>query len=161
VPGSTNSPARVETRPDRPASTSPLDHATTADATPKQRNVHQDERVADDRCDLLCFELPRAEAIRATLDPALAERAATQAKSLGDPTRLLIGVALREGQELCVCDLAWIAGRAENLVGHHLRQLRAAGLARSRRDGKIVFYALTDTGLELVDVHLATADTIA
>jgi ArsR family transcriptional regulator, lead/cadmium/zinc/bismuth-responsive transcriptional repressor len=110
--------------------------------------------VADDRCDLLCLDLPRAEAIRAKLDPLVADTAAARAKALGDPTRLLIALALRDGEELCVCDLAWIAGRAENLVGHHLRALRGAGLARSRRDGKVVFYALTDTGRSLVDAHL-------
>jgi ArsR family transcriptional regulator, lead/cadmium/zinc/bismuth-responsive transcriptional repressor len=117
--------------------------------------------MADDRCDLLCLDLPRAEAIRARLDPATAQRAAVQAKALAEPTRLLIALALRDGDELCVCDLAWIAGRAENLVGHHLRQLRSAGLARSRRDGKIVFYALTDTGHALVDAHLATLEVAA
>jgi DNA-binding transcriptional ArsR family regulator len=37
-------------------------------------------------------------------------------------------VTLRDGGELCVCDLAWITERAENLVGHHLRVLREAGL---------------------------------
>lgn len=117
--------------------------------------------MADDRCDLLCLDLPRAEQIRARLDPAVAETAAATAKALGDPTRLLIALALRDGEELCVCDLAWIAGRAENLVGHHLRQLRIAGLARSRRDGKIVFYALTDTGQALLDAHLAVTETRA
>jgi DNA-binding transcriptional ArsR family regulator len=109
----------------------------------------------DDRCDLLCLDLPRAEAIRARLDPLAAEPAAARAKAIGDPTRLLIALALREGGELCVCDLAWIAGRAENLVGHHLRTLRAAGLARSRRDGKVVFYTLTDVGRALLEAHLA------
>jgi DNA-binding transcriptional ArsR family regulator len=110
--------------------------------------------MPDDRCDLLCLDLPRAEAIRAQLDPAAAEAAAARAKALGDPTRLMIALALRSGDELCVCDLAWIAGRAENLVGHHLRTLRSAGLARSRRDGKIVFYALTEAGRDLLDAHI-------
>ena len=114
-----------------------------------------------DRCDLLCLDLPRAEEIRTRLEPEPAEVAAGRAKALGDPTRLLIALALRDGDELCVCDLAWIAGRAENLVGHHLRTLRNAGLARSRRDGKIVFYALTDTGRALVDAVVATAETPA
>jgi DNA-binding transcriptional ArsR family regulator len=117
--------------------------------------------MADDRCDLLCLDLPRAEAIRGKLDPVVVEAAAARAKALGDPTRLLIAVALRDGEELCVCDLAWVVGRAENLVGHHLRQLRNAGLARSRRDGKVVFYALTDTAHALVDAHLATSETTA
>lgn len=117
--------------------------------------------MADDRCDLLCLDLPRAEAIRARLDPGAAEAAAARAKALADPTRVLIALALRDGDELCVCDLAWIAGRAENLVGHHLRALRAAGLARSRRDGKVVFYALTGTGRALVDAQLAVAEAAA
>jgi DNA-binding transcriptional ArsR family regulator len=110
--------------------------------------------VPDDVCELLCLDLPRAEAIRQRLDPALATRAAVQARALADPTRLLIALALSETDELCVCDLAWIVARAENLVGHHLRALRDAGLARSRRDGKIVFYALTATGRGLIDAHL-------
>ena len=54
--------------------------------------------------------------------------------------------------------LAWITGRAENLVGHHLRTLRTAGLATSRREHKIVFYTLTEPGLRLLDAHLALAE---
>ena len=114
--------------------------------------------MPDDRCDLLCLDLPRAEAIRASLDPTVAETAAVRARALGDPTRLLMALALSEGEELCVCDLAWIVGRAENLVGHHLRALRLAGLAQSRRDGKIVFYSLTEQGSELLDAHLSALE---
>jgi DNA-binding transcriptional ArsR family regulator len=84
--------------------------------------------------------------------------AAARAKALADPTRLLIALALREGEELCVCDLAWITGRAENLVGHHLRTLREAGLAISRREHKIVFYALTDAGRDLLNAHVQLAE---
>ena len=115
--------------------------------------------MADDRCDLLCLDLPRAEEIRHGVEKELVRSAAARARALGDPTRLTIAVALRHGGELCVCDLAWIAGRAENLVGHHLRALRNAGLADSRRDGKIVFYKLTPAGVELIDSHLA-AETV-
>jgi DNA-binding transcriptional ArsR family regulator len=113
--------------------------------------------VAEDRCDLLCLDLPRAEAIRERLDLDLAIATAARAKALADPTRLLIALALRDGEELCVCDLAWILARAENLVGHHLRALRDAGLACSRREHKVVFYALTDAGRRLLDVHLELA----
>jgi len=117
--------------------------------------------MGDDRCDLLCLDLPRAEEIRRSLDIAVAAVAAARAKALGDPTRLTIAMALREGQELCVCDLGWITMRAENLVGHPLRALREAGLAESRRDGKIVFYRLTETGQTLVDTHLAAIEATA
>ncbi|HEX4033733.1 MAG TPA: metalloregulator ArsR/SmtB family transcription factor [Solirubrobacteraceae bacterium] len=113
--------------------------------------------MSDDRCELLCLDLPRGEAIRERLQPQLAAQAAARAKALADATRLLLALALHDGGELCVCDLAWIIGRAENLVGHHLRALRAAGLADSRREHKIVFYALTDPGRRLLDAHLELA----
>jgi len=109
--------------------------------------------MQDDRCDLLCLDLPRAESLRqGRLDPQVAGRFAARAKALADPTRLMLAVALRDGGELCVCDLSWIAERAENLVSHHVRALRTAGLVRSRRDGKMVMYELTDHGQALVAV---------
>lgn len=107
--------------------------------------------VADDRCDLLCLNLPLAEKLRARrLDLGSAERAARRAGAVADPTRLMLAAALREAGELCVCDLAWISERSQNLVSHHLRALRAAGLVRSRRDGKMVIYTLTSAGDALV-----------
>jgi DNA-binding transcriptional ArsR family regulator len=109
-----------------------------------------------DACDLLCLDLPLAEELRAKRLPlAGATAAAAQAKALGDPTRLTIAAALRDASELCVCDLSWIVERAENLVSHHVRVLRTAGLVSSRRDGKMVMYALTDPGRALLDVVLA------
>jgi DNA-binding transcriptional ArsR family regulator len=111
--------------------------------------------MSDDRCELLCLDLPRAEQLRhARVDPRLAEEAASAAKALGDPTRLTIAVALRDGGELCVCDLSWVVQRAENLVSHHVRVLRTAGLVRSRRDGKMVMYSLTATGTMLLGTLL-------
>jgi DNA-binding transcriptional ArsR family regulator len=114
--------------------------------------------VPEDRCDLLCLDVERAEAIRRRLDLGLVTRAAARAKALSDPTRLLIALALRDDGELCVCDLAWITARAENLVGHHLRALRDAGLACPRREHRIVFYTLTDAGRQLLDAHLELAE---
>jgi ArsR family transcriptional regulator, lead/cadmium/zinc/bismuth-responsive transcriptional repressor len=90
-------------------------------------------------------------------DHELIGHAATHARALSDATRLTVATALQQGGELCVCDLAWITGRAENLIGHHLRTLRDAGLASSRRDGKIVFYALTKLGYELLEALLQQA----
>ena len=114
--------------------------------------------MSDDTCDLLCLDLEKAEVLRARrlpLEPA--ETAAARAKALADPTRLMLAVALRDTEgELCVCDLAWVAERSEKLVSHHVRALRAVGLVRSRRDGKMVMYALTDEGRALVDVVLGT-----
>lgn len=108
-----------------------------------------------DLCDLVCLDLPKAEAVRAQR-PSQADLAAAaeRAKALGDPTRLAVAVALRDGEELCVCDLAWVAERSDKLVSHHARALRGAGLVGSRREGKMVLYSLTDTGRELLEAVL-------
>lgn len=104
-----------------------------------------------DTCDLLCLDLPKAERVRKNL-PGTAdlELWSAGAKSLGDPTRLAIAVALDAGESACVCDLAWIVGRDERLVSHHVRLLKNAGLARSERDGKMVMYELTERGRALL-----------
>ena len=107
--------------------------------------------MAADQCDVLCLDLDVAERLRAAQpSDALLRSAAAQAQALGDPTRLRVAAALAEADELCVCDLAWIVGRAQNLVSHHLRALREAGLAVSRRDGKMALYELTAEGRDLV-----------
>jgi ArsR family transcriptional regulator, lead/cadmium/zinc/bismuth-responsive transcriptional repressor len=106
----------------------------------------------DDRCDLLCLDLERAEALRRRRPSREAvEPAADRARALADPTRLSLALALRDaGGELCVCDLAWVVERSEKLVSHHVKALRIAGLVRSRRDGKMVMYELTEAGRALV-----------
>jgi DNA-binding transcriptional ArsR family regulator len=104
-----------------------------------------------DTCELLCLDLPKAERARAALPPPEQLAAwATAAKALGDPTRLAIALALRDGERACVCDLAWIVGRDEKLVSHHVRQLKGAALARSERDGRMVMYELTARGRALL-----------
>lgn len=114
--------------------------------------------VPNDRCELLCMDLPRAEQLRrGRLGDTVTTRLAGKARALGDPTRLMLAAALDEAGELCVCDLSWIAERPTNLVSHHLRVLRAEGLVRSRRDGKLVMYQLTMEGQTLLAAFLADA----
>jgi DNA-binding transcriptional ArsR family regulator len=104
-----------------------------------------------DTCDLLCLDLPKAERVRKNLPGAEElELWAAGANALGDPTRLVIALALDAAESACVCDLAWIVGRDERLVSHHLRLLKSAGLARSERDGKMVMYELAERGRALL-----------
>lgn len=112
--------------------------------------------MPDDRCDLLCLDLPTAERLRQRrLAAGAAQSAAAKAQGLADPTRLTLAAALLEVDELCVCDLAWIVERPQNLVSHHVRVLRANGLVHSRREGKMVMYALTEEGHALVTTVLS------
>ena len=118
--------------------------------------------MSSDRCDLLCLDLPTAERLRIQrLDLTAAESAAGKARALSDPTRLTLAAALLEADELCVCDLSWIVERAQNLVSHHVRTLRAHGIVRSRREGKMVMYALTDEGRALLRAVLRPHGAIA
>ena len=106
-------------------------------------------RPDDDRCELLGLKLPAAEQVRDSLpDAEELEAGAARAKALGHPTRLQIACALMQAKEpMCVCDHSWVVGRTESLVSHHVRQLRAAGLAESERVGKMVLYELTPAGV--------------
>ncbi len=110
-----------------------------------------------DTCDLLCLDLPKAEAVRAKqLGANLAEQAAAGAQALADPTRLNVAAALGETDELCGCDLSWITGRSQKLVSHHLKVLRQAGLVEARRDGRIVHFSLTPIGVTLLNAVVDT-----
>ncbi len=81
--------------------------------------------MSDDRGELLCIDFDHAEALRIALpDDDVIVRRAEQLRALGDPTRMRVARALQVGDELCVCDLAWIVGSSQGLVSHHLRQLR-------------------------------------
>ncbi|BDX31588.1 transcriptional regulator [Mycobacterium antarcticum] len=115
-----------------------------------------------DTCDLLCLDLPHAESIRATVpNSATVQTAAAAARGLADATRLSIAAALAAGDELCVCDMAWVVGSSQGLVSHHLRQLKNASLVSSRRQGKLVMYQLTERGRELTAAVLPSVGAAA
>lgn len=54
-------------------------------------------------------------------------------KALSDPTRLQIFDLLTEGTH-CNCEIARELGLSLNLISHHLRMLREAGLVEGTRD---------------------------
>ena len=115
-----------------------------------------------DTCELLALDAAKADSLRrGQPDLAALEDAAKGAQALSDPTRLGLAIALRDAKsECCVCDLAFVMGRQDQLVSHHLRQLRAAGLTTSRKEGRMVLYGLTDRGHELLDIVLPAADRV-
>ena len=64
-------------------------------------------------------------------------------KVFGDSTRIKILYALF-GAELCVGDIAQLLGMSQTAVSHQLRVLRTNKLVKGRKEGKIVFYSLSD-----------------
>jgi len=108
----------------------------------------------NDTCDLLRLDLSNAKAVRASLpDAGELQSASTAAQSLFDPTRLSMA-ALTHATEACVCDFASITGRAQNLVSHHLRTLRPAGLVMSTTQGKMVVYSPMPSARKLLKAVL-------
>lgn len=69
-------------------------------------------------------------------------------QALSDPTRLRI-LRLLEGGARCVCEIqSGLPEIALNLLSHHLRVLREAGLVHSLRRGRWVDYSLNAEALE-------------
>ncbi|NLC37869.1 MAG: winged helix-turn-helix transcriptional regulator [Clostridia bacterium] len=64
-------------------------------------------------------------------------------KVLGDPTRIRIIQALRQG-ELCVYDLSLVLEMSQSAISHQLRVLRNLRLVKFRKEGKVVYYSLDD-----------------
>lgn len=77
-------------------------------------------------------------------------RVASVFKLLGDPTRARLLYALLEAGELCVCDLAAATATAEATVSQALRLLRASRVVTGRREGRNVFYRLSDAHVRLL-----------
>jgi len=78
--------------------------------------------------------------------------------ALADSTRFRILDALA-CEELCVCDLAEIAGVSQSGVSHQLRLLRDRGLVEYRREGQRAVYRLADEHVRtLIGVGLEHAD---
>ena len=65
--------------------------------------------------------------------------------ALSDPTRIKILHSLTLVDELRVCDLAVITELSVSAVSHQLRLLRDRNLVRGRRDGRMVYYSLTQS----------------
>lgn len=64
-------------------------------------------------------------------------------KLFGDRTRIAILWALSES-EMCVCDLCALLEMKQPAVSHQLKNLKQARVVKSRRDGKVIYYALDD-----------------
>ena len=110
----------------------------------RPHKIDQFADVEDLGCTDRVVHVDAVRTARAALPPREALYGLSQVFSaLGDPTRLRIVAALAS-QELCVCDLAATVRQTESAISHQLRLLRKLGLVRSRREGRLVYYALDD-----------------
>lgn len=95
-------------------------------------------------CDCESIHADVVEAVRARMvDEDALYDLADFFKVLGDSTRVRIMCAL-EAHEMCVCDLAVLLKMTKSAISHQLKSLKQADLVRFRREGKVVYYALSD-----------------
>src|SRR4051812_49133442 len=106
--------------------------------------LHDSPTAVSDACEAPHLDPRDTDARRRTLMSVAAVRDVAETfRILGDPTRVRILDALNGG-ELCVCDIAALAGISESAVSHQLRLLRGMRLVKPRRAGRLVFYQLDD-----------------
>jgi ArsR family transcriptional regulator, lead/cadmium/zinc/bismuth-responsive transcriptional repressor len=92
-------------------------------------------------CDVFQFDEEKVVNIKKQLHEV--DGVALIFKALADETRLKIIFALSQS-ELCVCDVAAIIDSSTAAASHHLRHLKKHGLAKSRKEGKMMFYTIDD-----------------
>jgi len=88
--------------------------------------------------------------------PADLHRLETLFRVLADPRRLLILDLIIQGVQ-CNCELGEALKLAPNLISHHLKALRAAGLVNVERDvadARWVYYSVNREALELLNAAL-------
>ncbi len=114
--------------------------------------------VLDDiECEVRCVEPERVHLVRSALPaPVVVDGLADGVFGmLADQNRLRILMSLRVAGELCVCDLAATTGTSESATSHALRLLRAHRVVKVRRDGRMAYYSLNDSHVQvLLDVAM-------
>ncbi|MBX9975997.1 metalloregulator ArsR/SmtB family transcription factor [Cytobacillus firmus] len=98
----------------------------------------------DDVCEVTCVDEEKVRRVKESVSQQNTSAVAQIFKALSDDTRVRIAFSLSEEDELCVCDVANIVGCTTATASHHLRLLRNMGLAKYRKEGKLVFYSLDD-----------------
>ncbi|MFA9376336.1 MAG: ArsR/SmtB family transcription factor [Lachnotalea sp.] len=70
-------------------------------------------------------------------------------KVFGDTTRIRILYVLFQS-EMCVCDIANLLNMTQSAISHQLKTLKQMQLVKYRREGKTVFYSLSDGHIKTI-----------
>ncbi|MFC4353893.1 ArsR/SmtB family transcription factor [Chryseomicrobium palamuruense] len=100
------------------------------------------KKLSVDHCEVECTHPEVVERITPLISQV--KGVETIFKALSDATRMKIIYALTQEDELCVCDVAAIVSISTATASHHLRLLRTMGIAKNRKQGKLVYYSVKD-----------------
>ncbi|MGV8084845.1 MAG: ArsR/SmtB family transcription factor [Candidatus Bilamarchaeum sp.] len=107
----------------------------------------------DDSCEVYGIDKKIVKNLKTKLLPHnTSQQIADSFKILGDPTRVKILDALAH-KELCVCDLTLLLTLTQSAISHQLGVLRSYNLVKFRKEGKFVYYSLSDNHImKLMDM---------
>lgn len=109
-----------------------------------QKDVRDIDKFNDEKCEVtLIHEDNVKKAINELPDDELIADLSDMFKIFGDQTRVKILMALESG-ELCVCDIAAVMDMSQSAISHQLRVLKQSNIVKTRRDGKVVYYSISD-----------------
>ena len=112
-------------------------------SAPVKTKPRPEPAAAEQLCNIPCFKEDLVRKLQKKLpsEEALEDMRATFA-ALADVSRLKILYALKDAEELCVCDVAHVIGLSVSTASHHLRKLRDLKLLKYRNDGKMAYYSI-------------------
>lgn len=107
-------------------------------------------RLSKDKICSLEDALKHSGELKETAKKAMNFEAAEQKvnvfKAFGDEIRLRI-FSLLQTHEMCVCEILVALELTQPTASHHLRILADAGLIKQRKEGKWVYYSVSDPAL--------------
>ena len=119
------------------------------------KDVRSRDKINDEKCEVtLIHEDNVKKAINELPDDELIADLSDMFKIFGDQTRVKILMALESG-ELCVCDIAAVMDMSQSAISHQLRVLKQSNIVKTRRQGKVVYYSISDDHVkEIFDIAI-------
>ena len=119
------------------------------------KDVIDIDKFNDEKCEVtLIHEDNVKKAINELPDDELIADLSDMFKIFGDQTRVKILMALESG-ELCVCDIAAVMNMSQSAISHQLRVLKQSNIVKTRREGKVVYYSISDDHVkEIFDIAI-------
>lgn len=112
--------------------------------------MYESDKLEVEGCDYVCVHEDRVKEVLGELpeDEKLYDLAEFF-KVFADSTRIKILCVLLKS-EMCVCDISDILSVSQSAVSHQLRLLKQMKLVKFRRDGRTVYYSLSDSHIETI-----------
>ena len=119
------------------------------------KDVIDIDKFNDEKCEVtLIHEDNVKKTINELPDDELIADLSDMFKIFGDQTRVKILMALESG-EMCVCDIAAVMNMSQSAISHQLRVLKQSNIVKTRREGKVVYYSISDDHVkEIFDIAI-------